>query len=244
LIKEEESVGKGADAVISLVHNYFKLHGLGEKKLIIHADNCAGQNKNNAMVMYLAWRVMNNFHEEITYSFMVAGHTKFSPDSFFGLLKLKLQKSEVDNLDDLVQVVEDSTVSKHNLSQTIFDKEGNRIVHFYSWTKFLTNYFKSVPHILKQHHFVFSKDNIGSVEIRETIDGERQLIEIRKDKTMSTIAGFPQEIKPSGLSNERRWYLYEQVRPHIQDPNKQDDLCPKPVYPKLKIKRPINLAQF
>ena len=33
---------------------------------------------------------------------MVADHTKFSPDSFFDLIKLKLQKSEVQNLADLV----------------------------------------------------------------------------------------------------------------------------------------------
>ncbi|CAG8460958.1 2697_t:CDS:2 [Scutellospora calospora] len=39
LIKEEESIGKGANAVISLVHNYFTFHGLGETNLVIHADN-------------------------------------------------------------------------------------------------------------------------------------------------------------------------------------------------------------
>jgi len=82
--------------------------------------------------MYLVWRVMNNLHEEITYSFMVAGHTKFSPDSFFGLFKLKLRKAEVDNLDDLIQVVKDSTVGKYNLAQTVFDKEEKRIVFFYA----------------------------------------------------------------------------------------------------------------
>ncbi len=54
MIKEEESIGKGANAVISFVHNYFTLYGIGETNLIIHADNCAGQNKNNAMIMYLA----------------------------------------------------------------------------------------------------------------------------------------------------------------------------------------------
>ena len=46
-------VGKGADTVISLVHHYFENHNIGEKHLIIHADNCARQNKNNAMIKYL-----------------------------------------------------------------------------------------------------------------------------------------------------------------------------------------------
>ncbi|KAF0412698.1 chaperonin: PROVISIONAL [Gigaspora margarita] len=47
LIDEKEMVGKGADTVILLVHNYFENHELGKKYIIIHADNCAGQNKNN-----------------------------------------------------------------------------------------------------------------------------------------------------------------------------------------------------
>ena len=41
---------------------------------ILHADNCGGQNKNNVMVGYLLWRVLTEHH------FMIAGHTKFSPD--------------------------------------------------------------------------------------------------------------------------------------------------------------------
>ena len=54
------------------------------------------------MIQYLTWRVINKLHNQIKYCFMVADHTKFSPDSFFDLIKLKLQKSEVQNLADLV----------------------------------------------------------------------------------------------------------------------------------------------
>ena len=114
LIPENEGVEKGADIVISLVYNYFMNHGLGEKHVIIHADNCVSQNKNNAMIQYLMWRVMMGLHDRITYCFMVAGHTKFSPDGFFSLLKLKLRKSEVNNLDDLVKVVKDLTNGNFN----------------------------------------------------------------------------------------------------------------------------------
>ncbi len=156
------------------------------------------------MIMYLAWWIMNNLHEEITYSFIVAGHTKFSSDRFFGLFKLKLRKSEMDNLDDLVQVVNNSTVGRYNLAQTIFDKEGKRVVFFYAWTEFLTNYFKPVPSILKQHHFIFSKDNIGFVEIKEIVDGKRQIIDIRKTKTLPIKTEFPCEILLNGLNIERQ----------------------------------------
>ncbi|CAG8770072.1 1778_t:CDS:1, partial [Ambispora leptoticha] len=80
LIPEDQSVKKGPNTLISLVHHYFATHGLGEKRVVIHADNCVGQNKNNAMIKYLSWRVMNGLHDTITYSFMVPGHTKFGPN--------------------------------------------------------------------------------------------------------------------------------------------------------------------
>ncbi|CAG8625110.1 13902_t:CDS:1, partial [Dentiscutata heterogama] len=45
---------------------------------------------------------------------------------------------------------------------------------------------------------------------------------------------FPDEIISSGLSLERQWYLYEEVRQHIQNQSKCDAYCPKPQQPKPK----------
>ncbi len=45
---------------------------------------------------------------------MVVDHTKFSSNNFFGLNKLKLQKSEVQNLADLVQVIHNSIIKEYN----------------------------------------------------------------------------------------------------------------------------------
>src|SRR2546423_8162414 len=113
---------------------------------------------------------------------MVASNMKFSPDGFFGLFKLKLQKSEVDNLDDLVDVVNNSTLGGYNQAQTIFDREGNRVVHFYNWTEFLSTYFKTIPNILKYHYFIFHKNNIGKVKVKKTIDENEQMVNIMKKK--------------------------------------------------------------
>ena len=87
LIDEAENPGKGADCVTSLLHHYFEHHGAGEKSMYLHADNCVEQNKINATVQYLMWRLMTGRHEFIELSFMLVGHTKFSPDRFFGLFK-------------------------------------------------------------------------------------------------------------------------------------------------------------
>ena len=54
LIDKSEQIGKGSNTVVSLLHAYFSLHGLGEKKATLQADNCVGQNKNKAMIWYLA----------------------------------------------------------------------------------------------------------------------------------------------------------------------------------------------
>ena len=55
LIEESQSVGKGADTVISLVHNYFELYGLGEREIIIHADNWGMDNRktHNVKITFL-----------------------------------------------------------------------------------------------------------------------------------------------------------------------------------------------
>ena len=89
LIDEAVDMGKGSNAIVSMRHHFFAHHGLGEEKVHLHADDCGGQNKNAIMVQYLLWRVMTGQHKEITLSFMIPGHTKFSPDWCFGLLKKK-----------------------------------------------------------------------------------------------------------------------------------------------------------
>ncbi len=47
LVDEAVDTGKGGNTVASLLHHFFEVHGLGERKAHLHADNCVGQNKNN-----------------------------------------------------------------------------------------------------------------------------------------------------------------------------------------------------
>ena len=98
LADEAGGCGKGANAVISQLEYFFCHHGLGEKDVFLHADNCVGQNKNNTMLQYLAWRVMTNRHTNVTLSFLVVGHIKFVPDWSFGLFKRLYRRSKVGSL--------------------------------------------------------------------------------------------------------------------------------------------------
>jgi len=95
LIDESVATGKGANTTISYVHDFFKNHGAGETNAQFHADNCSGQNKNNMFIHYMLWRVINELHFSIEYSFLIAGHTKFSCDQCFGTMKTKIKKTPV-----------------------------------------------------------------------------------------------------------------------------------------------------
>eukprot|EP00731_Ephydatia_muelleri_P009249 Em0004g1587a len=106
LIDKAEQAGKGAGVVVSLVHAFFHLHGLGERRVTLQADNCVGQNKNTTMMWYLAWRVITGQHDTIQLNLMLPGHTKFRPDSYFGLFKKYYRRQDhVDDMDDLADCV-------------------------------------------------------------------------------------------------------------------------------------------
>ena len=91
----KENPSKGAGCVISLVHHYLEHHGAGEKNVYLHADNCVGQNTNNTTIQYLMWRVIAGRHESAKLLFMLVGHTKFSPDCFFGIFKKAFRRTKV-----------------------------------------------------------------------------------------------------------------------------------------------------
>lgn len=46
LIDEGMLINKGPNSVVSYLHHYLKVYGLGEKNAVFHCDNASGQNKN------------------------------------------------------------------------------------------------------------------------------------------------------------------------------------------------------
>lgn len=104
LIDEGMSSTKGSNEVISYLHYFFNNFGVGETDVDLHCDNCSGQNKNNFMLWYGAWRVARMLHSTLSFHFLIVGHTKFAPDSGFGLIKQAFMKTRVNTLEDIAQV--------------------------------------------------------------------------------------------------------------------------------------------
>ena len=218
----------GPNSVISMLHHYFAKHGLGEKSCVLHADNCAGQNKNRSVIGYLAWRCMTGHHENIQLSFMVVGHTRCLVDGCFGLIKQKYRRSDCDTLEQLQSIVEDSA-SVNNAQLYQAPGSSRPAFQWYDWVSFLDERFKAVHGIRSLQHFRFSSDSPGSVFVKEAANGEEREVGIlcpAHPPIRKTL--LPSTIKAAGLTLERKRYLYTSVREHVWEPYK-DVTCPDPM---------------
>ena len=64
----------------------------------------SGQNKNNYVISYLAWCVIQGLYESIELNFLVARYTKFTPDLCFGLVEKTFRHTPVSSPDDIAKV--------------------------------------------------------------------------------------------------------------------------------------------
>lgn len=225
LLDEGLSVGKGSNCVISMVHHFFTHYGLQETICHLHADNCAGQNKNNAMIQYLLWRVMTGRHKSVKISFMLAGHTKFAPDWAFGIFKRKFRQIDVNCLADIATAVCDSSPSGVNIPQLCGDESGSITVPMYNWNDYLADYFVKLPAIKKYQHFQALPN--GTVVCKMAAESPAETFKLVKSRI---VENMPALIQPSGLTRERKAYLYEEIRDFVADPWK-DIVCPLPPDP-------------
>lgn len=233
LIDEADFLKKNANTVISLLDHFFNNYGLGEKSVYLTADNCVGQNKNNALIQYLMYRLLAGLHSSVELSFLVVGHTKFSPDGFFGLIKRFYRRSQVYTYDHLVKTIEMSSKNGHNICQ-IYRKsaEDQPEIVYRDWVSWLGKYFKSVPDITSYHHFKMNNTEPGKLIVKEALDSEEKTLDLIKKESQinqhNPFSGLPERIMPLGLSIEREWYLYDQIRMHIPNELDKDQTCPKP----------------
>lgn len=228
LIDEASTVGKGANTTISYLHHYLEKHGLGETHAYLHADNCSGQNKNNYFLWYLAWRTINKLHHLINYSFLIAGHTKFAPDRCFGLIKRAYKVNYVSSIYEFARMVDSSSAVGVNKSQLVGTHDGRVIVPVYDWVTFLSQYFNKLPNIKKYHHFRFSTDEPGKVYVKEYKSSPEHAVMLLKDRAVVPRPSvLPQKLKPEGLSEERKNYLYWEIRPFCK-PGTEDLVAPAP----------------
>ena len=90
---------------------------------------------------------------------MLAGHTKFTPDRNFGLIKKAYRQTQVDTIASIKYVVESSSTCGATTAQLIHDTDGHIQVPFYDWRNFLKDYYKSIQSITKYQVFNIKDDH-------------------------------------------------------------------------------------
>lgn len=87
-----------------------KLGDAFPKKLMLHCDNCAGQNKNRFVVWFFAWIVSIGMFDEAELNFLIAGHTKNECNGAFGCIKRALRKTNVKSPKQMRDLINSSSV--------------------------------------------------------------------------------------------------------------------------------------
>ena len=180
-------------------------------------------------MQYLSWRVMVGLNKKITVSFLIVGHTKFSPDWCFGLFKQAFRRTKIGCLDDIVRVVESSAVVNH--AQLVGTQDGEVLVPTYDWAKFFDAPYRqsALKGIKAMHHLTFTHTKPGCVIVKDSVTSPEREINLIRDKSWKpTTTDLPPMIPPPGLSLERQQYLFDKIR-EFCPPDCRDLVCPQPI---------------
>ena len=118
-------------------------------------------------MQYLKCLVLTVRHKKITLSFLLTGHTKFSCNWCFGLVKRLYQKIKIDCLDNFAAVV--SQVSNVNIVQVCGTENSEVIVPTSDWTSFLAIHFCKVSTMKRFYHFHFAEESV-TMRVQEFAD--------------------------------------------------------------------------
>ena len=151
------------------------------------------------------------------------GHTKFSLDACFCLIKKKFRRTDVSLLDDLARVVNESAAC--NLCQLVGTQDGTTIVPSRDWAGFLSSHFAA---------WMVSRSTVTSA-LSRTIQGwssSRRLPQRRRRRdaccgVSPSLEDKPPLVPATGLSLKQRRYLFERIQEYCHEESK-DAVCPDP----------------
>ena len=104
------------------------------------------------MLAYLSWRIATGKSKRILFNFLMTGHTRLTPDRFFGLFKQRFGKYDINSFEDIMECVRDSTVSGQNEAVDAYN------VKWYKWDEFFRKMYRHLPGMSQYHHFTFTKN--------------------------------------------------------------------------------------
>ncbi|EGZ08417.1 hypothetical protein PHYSODRAFT_527763 [Phytophthora sojae] len=197
-----------------MLHHFIKTVVVpsGKKKLVVYADNCGGQNKNNLVIKFLLAQVHMGVLERVDYKFFVKGHTKYSCDRGFGHIRKFLVRQDCWTLDHVVDAVKNSATL-------------NRTVHISPLQK---------PTGVQQYQwFAMDASKPGVVECRKSpiTDAEEQNLRRNVDgvltesgKVTRMFEHFLELLPAPAVNTEKKYTMHNVVRPYVPDEFRGDPI--------------------
>lgn len=153
----EEHPSKGSDNVASIVFYYLQhlapAYLRVVEHLIICTDGCSGENINKAVCAALRCFVMSNEWNNLRKATMIrmeVGHTKFSPDAGFGMIRNFEKNFSHETIYDVSRMITESTpTSKRNIGH-VFDG-----AHFKKWVASPSEIQSDIPYAKNACYSVF-----------------------------------------------------------------------------------------
>ena len=230
VLAENEYLNKGINGTLSMVFAGIMRFNRGEKHLKLTCDNAVGQNKNNATIQFCQFLAKAGYYESVELNFMIVGHTKFSPDRGFAMIKKKYYKSTVYCKEEFVEVVKKSSPAELNKVQCYEDGKGFQYLNIKGT---LEKFFTKLFNIAKYHHFFFESSNLETIKTKEYVDSDWEEFDLlktesgKREKVIEEIRNlvFP-ILPPKPLSLERLKYIDKKIRPLL--PKKYWNTLPLP----------------
>lgn len=151
----DERVGpKNIDHTISYFNNYISKLPSWVWRVYLFLDNTASTSKNYFLMSWAAELVQQKRLNFIRLSFLIAGHTKFSPDFLFSKIAQCYNRSDVfttKELNEIISPYADVIIDKGDIVQ--------------DWKPPISNKYSKIPGIHSLHDFIYVTHPVMSAAV-------------------------------------------------------------------------------
>ena len=153
---DERAGPKNTDHTVSYITDYISKLPEWITRLHIFLDNASSTNKNFYTMAWALEMIQQKRVKLIRISFLVGGHTKFSPDLLFSKISQSYNRSDVFSTEELRGIIS-------TYAEVVLD-DGHLVC---DWKNPLTKYSK-LPGIRNLHDFVFVQNPVSNSDCEST----------------------------------------------------------------------------
>ncbi|ETL84345.1 hypothetical protein L917_15809 [Phytophthora nicotianae] len=194
-VYDEFASGKGSDQINSMLQHFIRtvLIPAGKKHLVVYADNCSGQNKNNHVIRF----------------FLAQGHTKSSCDRGFGHIRKHISRADCWTMDHIISAVNDAAASSRTSYKPVVEELYKKLVGVQQYQVFTMTQEK--PGVVQCKKG--PDDESIDKDLRRKVDGV--LTDVVKAIRM--LDHFLDDLPPLAEKAEKIAELHKNIRPYVPD---------------------------